>query len=109
MTFSNNHGNASSAIRFTTALPYGSTVDVTPEFINCTFKDHNMPNFAHTSPVTIQRVNLKFEGSNVFQRNYGGNGVGFLAEFKYDLFRYCFTPFLRSVICKNFCAVPEKI
>ena len=72
MTFSNNQGNASTAIRFTTALPYGSTMDVTPEFINCTFKEHNMSNFARTSPFTSQRVNLKFMGKNVFHRNYGG-------------------------------------
>ena len=73
MTFSNNHGRASSAIRFTTALPYGSTVDMTPEFINCNFTDHDMSNFARTSPFTSQRVNLMFMGHNIFQRNNGGN------------------------------------
>ncbi|KAJ7323738.1 hypothetical protein OS493_030860 [Desmophyllum pertusum] len=66
VVFSNNVGDASTAIRFTTALPYGSTMDVTPEFINCTIEDHSMSSFAHTSPFTSQRVNLKFIGNNIF-------------------------------------------
>ena len=63
------------AIRFTTALPYGRTMDVTPEFIDCTIKDHIMSSFAHTSPFTSQRINMKFKGRNVFKLNYGG-GAG---------------------------------
>ena len=77
VVFSNNFGNASTAVRFTTALPYGRTMDVTPEFVNCTIADHNMSSFAHTSPVTSQRVNMKFIGRNVFTRNNGGGAAGF--------------------------------
>ena len=77
VVFSNNFGDASTAIRFTTALPYGRTVDVTPEFINCTIVDHKMSSFAHTSPFTSQRVNVKFKGRNVFARNNGGGAAGF--------------------------------
>ena len=77
VVFSNNLGNASTAIRFTTALPYGRTMDVTPEFIDCTIADHNMPSFARTSPFTSQRVNVKFTGRNVFMRNNGGGAAGF--------------------------------
>ena len=77
VVFSNNLGNASTAIRFTTALPYGRTMDVTPEFIDCTIEDHNMPRFAHTSPFTSQRVDIVFKGQNVFRRNYGGGAAGF--------------------------------
>ena len=73
MKFSNNHGWESSAIRFTTALPYDVTVDMTAEFINCNFTDHEMSYFARTSPFTSQRVNLMFMGQNIFQRNNGGN------------------------------------
>ncbi|KAL9984155.1 hypothetical protein ACROYT_G006421 [Oculina patagonica] len=75
--FSNNFGDASTAIRFTTALPYGSTMDVTPEFIDCTIEDHNMSSFAHTSPFTSQRVNIIFKGQNTFRRNLGGGAAGF--------------------------------
>ena len=81
MTFSNNQGNVSTAIRFTTALPYGSTMDVTLEFINCTFKEHNLSNFARTSPFTSQRVNLEFTGKTVFQRNYGGICSAYISPF----------------------------
>ena len=77
VVFSNNSGDASTAIRFTTALPYGRTVDVTPEFINCTIADQNMSSFANTSPFTSQRVNMKFKGRNVFTRNNGGGAAGF--------------------------------
>jgi len=77
VVFSNNLGSASTAIRFTTALPYGRTVDVTPEFINCTIADHDMSRFARTSPFTSQRVNVKFRGRNVFMRNNGGGAAGF--------------------------------
>ena len=75
VTFSNNHGNDSSAIRFTTALPYGSIVGVTPEFINCTIKNHYMPIISRTRPFTSHRVNLKFTGSNIFQQNFGGKDL----------------------------------
>ena len=77
VVFSNNFGNASAAIRFTTALPYGRTMDVTPEFINCTIADHSMSSFAHTSPFTSQRVNMKFIGRNVLTRNNGGGASAF--------------------------------
>ena len=77
VVFSNNSGKASTAIRFTTALPYGRTMDVTPEFINCTIADHSMSSFAHTSPFTSQRVNMKFIGRNVFMRNNGGGAAAF--------------------------------
>ena len=77
VVFSNNSGTASTAVRFTTALPYGRTVDVTPEFVNCTIEDHNMSSFAYTSPVTSQRVNMKFIGRNLFTRNNGGGAAGF--------------------------------
>ena len=77
VVFSKNVGNASTAIRFTTALPYGSTVDVAPEFINCTIEDHTMSYFALTSPFTSQRVNIIFKGHNVFRRNNGGAAAGF--------------------------------
>lgn len=77
IVFSKNQGDASTAIRFATALPYGSTMDVTPEFINCTFEDHHMASFAHTSPFTSQRVNIRFQGKNIFQRNNGGGAGGF--------------------------------
>ena len=77
VVFSNNHGDASTAIRFTTALPYGRTMDMTPEFINCTIEDHDMSSFALTSPFTSQRVNIIFKGQNVFRRNYGGAAAGF--------------------------------
>ena len=73
VTFSNNIGNASTAIRFTTALPFARGVDMTPEFINCTFKNNNMSNYARTSPFTSQRVDVNFTGRNIFQQNYGGN------------------------------------
>ena len=72
VVFSNNFGHVSTAIRFTTAPLYGRTMDVTPELINCTIADHNMSSFARTSPFTSQRVNVKFEGRNVFTRNNGG-------------------------------------
>ena len=77
VVFSNNVGDASTAIRFATALPYGRTMDVTPELINCTIEDHSMSNITHTSPFTSQRVNLKFTGKNIFRRNYGGGAAGF--------------------------------
>ena len=77
VVFRNNRGKASTAIRFTTALPYGTTVDVTPEFIDCTIADHNMSGFAHTSPFTSQRVNVRFKGKNVFMRNNGGGAAAF--------------------------------
>ena len=77
VVFSDNRGDASTAIRFTTALPYGSTMDVTPEFINCKFENHNMSSIARTSPFTSQRVNVRFQGSNIFQRNYGGGAGSF--------------------------------
>jgi len=79
VVFSNNVGKASTAIRFTTALPYGRTMDVTPEFINCTIADHNMPSVARTSPFTSQRVNVKFTGRNIFMHNSGGGAAGFQA------------------------------
>ena len=75
VVFSKNSGTASAAIRFTTAMPYGRTMDVTPEFINCTIEDHIMSSLTYTSPFTSQRVNMKFKGRNVFARNNGG-GTG---------------------------------
>jgi len=75
VVFSKNFGNASTAVRFTTALPFGRTMDLTPEFIDCIIADHSMSNFAHTSPFTSQRVNMNFKGRNVFMRNNGG-GTG---------------------------------
>ena len=75
VVFRNNFGNASTAIRLNTALPYSGTMGVTPEFINCTIEDHNTSSFAHTSPFTSHRVNMKFKGRNVFTRNNGG-GAG---------------------------------
>lgn len=77
VAFSNNQGFASTAIRFTTALPFGSTVGVTPEFVNCTIRNHIMENNARTSPFTSQRVNLKFTGTNVFEQNSGGGAAAF--------------------------------
>ena len=77
VVFSKNVGNSSAAIRFTTALPYGRTMDVTPEFINCTIEDHDMSSFALTSPFMSKRVNIIFKGYNVFRRNYGGAAAGF--------------------------------
>ena len=77
VVISNNFGNASTAIRFTTALPYARRIDVTPEFINCTIADHKMSSFARTSPFTCQRVNVMFRGRNVFMRNNGGGAAGF--------------------------------
>ena len=53
-------------------------MDVTAEFINCTIKDQNMSNFAHTSPFTSLRANLNFTGTNVFQRNNGGKDLKYL-------------------------------
>ena len=73
--FSNNHARASSAIRFTTAQPYGSNVDLSAEFINCSFTYHKMSIFARTSPFTSQRINLMFKGNNIFQQNSGGKMI----------------------------------
>ena len=75
VVFSNNFGNASSAVCFTAALRYGRKTDVTPEFIDCIIADHSMSNLVHTSPFTSQRVNMNFRGRNVFMRNNGG-GTG---------------------------------
>ena len=75
--FSNNYGNASTAIRFMKALPYAGRVDVIPELINCTIVGHNIASVAHTNPFTSQRVNVKFKGRNVFARNNGGGAAGF--------------------------------
>ena len=75
IVFSNNFGNASTAVRFTTALPFGRTMDLTPEFIDCIIADHSMSNFARASPFTSQRVNMNFKGRNVFMRN-NGSGTG---------------------------------
>ena len=77
VVFSNNFGDASTAIRFMTDLPYARQMDVTPEFINCTIADHNMSGFARTSPFTSQRVNVRFKGRNVFTRNNGGGAAMF--------------------------------
>ena len=72
VVFTNNFGNASTAICLMTALPYGRRMDVTSEFINCTISDHTMSPFSHSSPFTSQRVNMKFKGRNVFALNNGG-------------------------------------
>ena len=76
VVFSKNLGNASAAIRLTTALPYGHMMDVTPVFINCIIEDH-MSNFALTSPFSSQRVNVIFKGQNAFRRNHGGGAAEF--------------------------------
>ena len=74
VVFRNNFGNASTAIRFSTALPYSRTMGVTPELINCTVVDH-MSRLAHTSSFTSELVNVKFKGRNAFAGNNGG-GTG---------------------------------
>ena len=79
VVFERNRGYSSSAIRFASALPYGNTINVVPELINCTIRDHVASGTTYTSPVTSQRVNLRLIGRNVFARNRKAGACEFQA------------------------------
>ncbi|XP_074611689.1 uncharacterized protein LOC141866153 [Acropora palmata] len=68
VTFSYNY--AKTVILFSTALPRGMKVDITPELINCSIKNsHLKRKEGRLGSLTSQRVNLKFTGDNVFHKN----------------------------------------
>ena len=79
LTLDGNRGRASAAIRLDTALNMSSPVNLKPEFIDCTIKNHGANYRTYTAPFTSQRVDVVFKGRNAFTQNHGAGAVEYHA------------------------------